>query len=45
MKPEEAISILAQVINQTRALPNEIDTMREALEVLKGLIKEDSNGQ
>ena len=34
MTPEQAIQILTQVVNQTRALPQEVDMMREALRVL-----------
>jgi len=33
--PEQAIQILTQVVNATRALPNEVDTMRQALRVLQ----------
>lgn len=35
MNPEQAWNILAQVVNQTRALPQEVDAMRQALEVLR----------
>jgi hypothetical protein len=34
MTQEQAIQILTQVVNQTRALPQEVDAMREALKVL-----------
>ena len=32
--PQEAINLLTQVVNQTRALPQEVDLMRQALQVL-----------
>ena len=35
MTPEQAINILTQVVNATRALPAEVDAMRQALIVLK----------
>ena len=35
MTPEQAIQILTQVVNATRALPQEVDAMRMALQVLK----------
>lgn len=35
MTPEQALQILAQVVANTRALPHEIDAMREALRVLQ----------
>jgi antitoxin component of RelBE/YafQ-DinJ toxin-antitoxin module len=35
MTPEQAFGLLAQVVAQTRALPQEVDAMREALRVLK----------
>lgn len=34
MTPEQAINILSQVVAQTRALPQEVDAMREALKTL-----------
>lgn len=34
MTPEQAINLLAQVVAQTRALPAEVDAMREALKTL-----------
>ena len=34
MTPEQAIQILTQVVAQTRALPQEVDVMRQALQVL-----------
>ena len=34
MSPEQAIKLLTQVVNQTRALPQEVDLMRQALQVL-----------
>jgi len=34
MTPEQAIQVLAQVVAQTRALPQEVDVMREALRTL-----------
>ncbi len=34
MQPDEALKILTQVVEQTRALPNEVDMMRQALQVL-----------
>lgn len=45
MNPEQAWNILAQVVNQTRALPQEVDAMRQALEVLREKIaaKESKN--
>lgn len=35
MTPEQAINLLAQVVAQTRALPSEVDAMRQALQVLR----------
>jgi hypothetical protein len=32
--PQEAINILSQVVQSTRALPQEVDLMREALKTL-----------
>jgi hypothetical protein len=35
MTPEQAWKILEQIVNVTRALPAEVDMLRQALEVLK----------
>ena len=35
MTPEQAWTLLAQVVNQTRALPQEVDSLRQALQVLR----------
>ena len=35
MTPEQAHELLTQVVNQTRALPQEVDMLREALFILK----------
>jgi hypothetical protein len=36
--PEQALQILGQVVAGTRALPHEIDAMREALAVLQAVV-------
>ena len=35
MTPEQAWQILVQLVNQTRALPQEVDAMRQALQILR----------
>ena len=39
MTLEQAVQILTQVVNQTRALPQEVDAMREALKVISNPVK------
>ena len=38
MTPEQALSILTNLANQTRMLPQEVDIVREAISVLGMLI-------
>lgn len=35
MNQEQAWNVLVQIVNQTRALPQEVDIMRQALEMLR----------
>lgn len=45
MTPEQALALLAQVVSQTRALPHEVDAMRQALGVLDELVRQSADGQ
>jgi antitoxin component of RelBE/YafQ-DinJ toxin-antitoxin module len=44
MTPEQALQVLAQVVAQTRALPQEVDAMRQALQTLAEAIAEPEGG-